>query len=432
MESIAISLFIRNEEDFLDEFFQYYIAMGFANFIIINDESSDDSIKIIDYYKNFVNIYVVPVNLIEVLADIKNPKPNTKYIFHAIKEDVMLKYCDVYSYDYVLIIDIDEFLHISNGLNLLEYLNFNKKKNNSVVLIPRIECGDPSNFYKNNLNLETLKYNYVFDNFHSLSVGKFFCDPINIEYHNGHVCKPLNNTNIVSEKRSYTFQEALSHDIAIDNVPYKNHSFNLVIYHLGTKNNYIWTKNFNKYRNCVGNSYRTRKISMQRLLKKFKYTNKDSFKLINHSKILFKRFYDKFGFLIIKNFLHQKDLNKIVSHLQHIISEKQIEEKLLLSGTSPLTKIPFTQIKKSKNKFSTKLFEIINILGLENIKVWIPLDNKEINTLKIIPKVCENKKENENFLTINLKTSGIIFMDPLLKYQVINKKSVRWVSYFYL
>ena len=45
--NFAIKLHIRNEYDFLHEWFQYYISLGFMNYIIYDDESNDGTKKLI-------------------------------------------------------------------------------------------------------------------------------------------------------------------------------------------------------------------------------------------------------------------------------------------------------------------------------------------------------------------------------------------------
>lgn len=66
----------------------------------------------------------------------------------------MFKYID---YDYILNIDIDEFLYVSKKICLKNYLQNLKKNNYSVIEIPSIDCGDPHNFTNNIKNLEVLK-----------------------------------------------------------------------------------------------------------------------------------------------------------------------------------------------------------------------------------------------------------------------------------
>ena len=146
MDKIAIKLtIIRNEDNFLDEWFQYHISLGFINYIIYDDESSDNIIQILDFYKKIVHI---EINRIDTLK--------------------MQHFTDIFSYkqfDYILNIDVDEFLYVSPEIHLIKFLNENKEKYNSVLVIPRVDCENAPNYNKNIKNLEILKYNF-FKNIH--------------------------------------------------------------------------------------------------------------------------------------------------------------------------------------------------------------------------------------------------------------------------
>jgi hypothetical protein len=180
MDKIAIKLTIRNEDDFLDEWFQYYISLGFTNYIIYDDESSDNSINIINFYKNFVKY-------------IKIIKINSYKGIH---------YSDIYAYkmfDYILNVDVDEFLYIPKNINLVNYLYTKKKQKFSVIQILVIDCGDYKNYNNDIKNLETQKYNYLMDMYadaYDPTIMKHFFDPKNSKHKNSHTSIPINNTKI--------------------------------------------------------------------------------------------------------------------------------------------------------------------------------------------------------------------------------------------
>jgi ectoine hydroxylase-related dioxygenase (phytanoyl-CoA dioxygenase family) len=80
----------------------------------------------------------------------------------------MQHFTDIFSYkqfDYILNIDVDEFLYVSPEIHLIKFLNENKEKYNSVLVIPRVDCENAPNYNKNIKNLEILKYNF-FKNIH--------------------------------------------------------------------------------------------------------------------------------------------------------------------------------------------------------------------------------------------------------------------------
>jgi hypothetical protein len=420
MERLAISIFIRNEDDFIDEFFQYYISLGFTNFIILNDESSDDSLKIINFYKNLVNCTIIPVNLNEINRSIYNgEEERSKLFFHGLNEIIVSKYLNLQLYDYILQIDIDEFLYIKPNFCLIKYLNDNLKCKNSVILIPRINCGSLEDFDKNIFNLESLKYNYTDKIFTSC---KQFCCPTNSRYFNGHMSLPINNTYAVSEIPNSqkdiknNCEEYYANFLQILKKSTKE-QFNLYIYHFISKNKHIAIKNKSKYRTNIGNSYRKNKESIH-LLRKMQsmFTQPDNI-ILNYSKILFKRYYDKFGYLIIRNFIDEE----IILKLELYIKENNY-------SSVPILEIFYKNLLDS-NTYDMKLNDILKMLGIENIISFIPFNSNENNKLQIIPESHIKNKNTENFISINLQRQGILFMNKSLKYKIINKneKNIRWL-----
>ena len=83
--NIAIKLVIRNEDRFLDEWFQYYIQLGFKNYIIYDDESTDNTRNIINFYSKQVNVVCKTINT--------SKRIHFKDIF------------DYKEYDYILFVD---------------------------------------------------------------------------------------------------------------------------------------------------------------------------------------------------------------------------------------------------------------------------------------------------------------------------------------
>ena len=296
MNKIAIKLTIRNEDDFLDEWFQYYISLGFINYIIYNDESYDNSINIINFYKNIVNITLITIN--------------TSLDKH---------YTDIFKYkqfDYILNIDIDEFLYINNNINLTDWLLKKKKEKISVIHLLNVECGNIHNF--NNklsyLGLETFKYEYMIhkNNFKQTNrYIKHFFDPNNSKHKNGHTSICLNNT------KQYK-----------DDIKKEIFKRDLFLFHLKTRNLYHFNKNIEKYRKQYVNKYRNN------LTEIITHTKSCTFKTnthINYSKNIFQKFYKKYGFLKVKNFFDKDTIQNIINQAKNIYKKQMLELKLINS-----------------------------------------------------------------------------------------------------
>ena len=330
MNKIAIKLTIRNEDDYLDEWFQYYISLGFKNYIIYDDESNDNTTNILNFYKNLVNI---DINIINTLL--------CKHL------DNHFKYKQ---YDYILNIDIDEFLYISNDINLVDYLY--SKRNCSNIIIPVVEFANPNNFNITILDLELCKYNY-YDNTIFSNEGifkKHFFDPNNSIHCNGHESTPINNT--------------LSYDInTIFNInKTKNILDNskILILHFKIRNLYANNKNIEKYRKFDSsikniNLYRYNNDSCKNVLKL--YTIENNFFIEMCSKNI-KVFYNKFGFLIVRNFISKKNINEILLQKQ-----KYFKKKMLKINLINLLNINNNNFKKKYNylynKYSKEYLECI-------------------------------------------------------------------------
>ena len=98
MNKYAIKLTLRNEDDFLDEWFMYHISLGFINYIIYDDESSDNTKQIIRNYSKIVNIHYEEIDA--------SKRTHFKLPWNFIQ------------YTYILNMDVDEFLYINENTNL--------------------------------------------------------------------------------------------------------------------------------------------------------------------------------------------------------------------------------------------------------------------------------------------------------------------------
>lgn len=229
MDKIAIKLCCRNEDDFLDEWFQYYISLGFKNFIIYDDESTDNTNNIINFYKNIINIDYFKIKLEEKL--------HWKHTFDHFKK-----------YDFILFIDIDEFLFLRNNFDLSKFLINSKNNNVSVIQIPRLDVGNKNNYYKENYGFENFKYNFIEGNFNKNQIVTkcFFSPSLSSLTKNfsSHTCIPNETTKIICEKYELSFTG--NYYLEKKNIIKSIFDFDMILIHNETQDNNILNKSFKK------------------------------------------------------------------------------------------------------------------------------------------------------------------------------------------
>jgi ectoine hydroxylase-related dioxygenase (phytanoyl-CoA dioxygenase family) len=359
MDKIAIKLTIRNEDDFLDEWFQYHISLGFINYIIYDDESSDNTIQILDFYKQIVHIEI-----------------------NRIDTSKMQHFTHIFSYkqfDYILNIDVDEFLYVSPEIHLIKFLNENKEKGNSVIIIPRIDSGNQLNYNKNIKNLEILKYNFLKNNINiSCSECKHFFDPHNSIHKDGHKSTPINNTNIL-----YIYDNTKENKIYITE-KYID-TFKLIIFHFLSRDSAHYKNCLIKYRRNdtnvdILNQYRIDNNKMLGYLTSLTYENSIH---INYSKNVLFNFYKKHGFLIVRNLFDKEHIQHITNQAQNIYKTQMMKLNLISNlninnqDFEDNIKILFT------NNFDT--FLNCGKQCQHIIDLWkLSLDDKIINIIKFL------------------------------------------------
>jgi phytanoyl-CoA hydroxylase len=359
MDKIAIKLTIRNEDDFLDEWFQYHISLGFINYIIYDDESSDNTRQILEFYKKIVHI---EINIIDTSK--------------------MQHFTHIFSYkqfDYILNIDVDEFLYVSPEFHLINFLNENKEQRNSVIIIPGVDCGNPSNYNKKIKNLEVLKYNFLKNNINILQTEyKHFFDPSNSTHLNGHKSNPINNTNVV-----YMYDNNIQNKIFITE-QYID-TFKLLIFHFLSKDSNHYKNCLIKYRtnskdSIILNQYRIHEDKMLGHLNNLTYENN---KHINYSKNVLFHFYKKYGFLIVRNLFDKEQIQNITNQAQNIYKTQMM--KLNLISSLNITNQEFED--KIKILFQNNFDTFLNC-GKQCqhiIDLWkLSLDDKIINIIHFL------------------------------------------------
>lgn len=483
MEKIAIKLTIRNEDDYLDEWFQYYISLGFINYIVYNDESTDGTAHILNFYKKIVNI--------------------TEHIINSSKSEHFKHIFSYKQFDYILNIDIDEFLYVSPNIQLTNYLKKHKNNNNSVIILPVVECKNKEQYYKNIKNLEVLKYNFL-DNYVVNSVGaryyKHFFDPSNSTHLNGHDSNPINGTN--RYKNSYIKNDNKS---LIENYITK---FDLIIFHFMTRNAEHFEKCLTKYRKNVDNKtydivnkYRICKNSLLINLNELMFESNIH---INYSKNILFNFYKKYGFLIVKNLFDKQIIENILNQAQNIYKTQMFNLKIIdtLEINNQIfeeqIKILFENhfniflncgkqcqhiIDLWKLSIDNKILDIVKFLGVKtpivstrpvlfskndinhtipahqdwasmqgsinSIVCWTPLIdiNQNLGAIALVPKshregLLSYEKQNsfglvdkfkdDDFLSFDVKQGDALFFSSFLVHKSGNNitKNIRWSCHF--
>jgi phytanoyl-CoA hydroxylase len=368
--NIAIKLVIRNEEQFLHEWFQYYIALGFKNFIIYDDESTDDTKNIIDIYSNIINIH-----------------------YNLINTSIKKHYEDIFNYkqyDYIFFFDIDEFLYINPKINIINFLIKNLKNKNSVIQIPLIEAGNKENYIKNINDLECLKYDYLDEkslignailndkennNFQTYSTKHIF-NPKYSSYISGHTSKPNNGYNIVSEFNNLEFLGKWFFKDIIKNI----FNYNIILFHFDTKNDIISKNKLKYHRNICIHINRKNNNIITKKLNRLKIQNNIH---INYSKNLLKNFFYEYGYYIVKNFFNKNIINNILYEAQDIYKTQMI--KLNIINYKDISNEKF---EKSMKILFDKYFQIFINCGKQCqhlISLWkLSLDEKLIKYLKFL------------------------------------------------
>ena len=368
--NLAIKLVIRNEYDFLHEWFQYYISLGFVNYIIYDDESNDGTKNLIEQYSKIINIHYNIVNT--------SLKKHYDHVFN------------YKQYDYIFFFDIDEFLYISPKINLIEFLNNNYKNKNSVIQIPGIEVGNKKNYDKIIRDLECFKYDYLckssLEGNATLTVKsvdkiktyftKHIFNPKFSIYGSGHTSKPYKGYNIVSEFNNLNYTGKWYIEDKVDNIL----KYNLILFHFDTKNEFINNK---KLKNHRFNNIHTNRKNNNIIIKKLNNLAIQNEIHINYSKNIIRTFFNKYGYYIISNFFDKKTIDNIYNDAKNIDKTQMLELNIINSKD-----ISNEEFENSMKILFDKYFQIFIDCGKQCqhlVSLWkLSLDEKLINYLKIL------------------------------------------------
>ena len=117
--SLCLLAIFKNEAEILKEWLDHYIRQGVEKFLLINNNSSDNFLNILQSY---------PSNLIFLKTD------NRKGIQHKLYNELFFKECK--KFEWTMVVDLDEFVYARNGFKTIpDFLN-SLEKNIAQVKIP--------------------------------------------------------------------------------------------------------------------------------------------------------------------------------------------------------------------------------------------------------------------------------------------------------
>ena len=115
--NICICTLIKNEQEYLEDWLKYSLELGVDKIFIIEDIGSESHKSIIEKYSDNVEILNISFNEDEF----NDNHFRTKQSYWQMK---MFKYvCELNIYDWCFIMDIDEYITITEDLSLKEFLS---------------------------------------------------------------------------------------------------------------------------------------------------------------------------------------------------------------------------------------------------------------------------------------------------------------------
>lgn len=118
MMTAIICACIKNEQEYLAEWIEHHLALGFVHIYLYEDIGSKPHDEIVSQYKNKVTLRALESEEYGFLADCGNLKQASIYNMCLIEH--------YQKYDFCCFIDIDEYIMFTNGLSLDKLLEENK------------------------------------------------------------------------------------------------------------------------------------------------------------------------------------------------------------------------------------------------------------------------------------------------------------------
>ena len=280
---------IRNEDKYLDEWFQYYLAMGFHNFLVYEDPNPDlppdKTGQVLDFWKRLIpGMQILKVD----------PSDKTPSNVYALKRT---------EFRYILYADIDEFLVVRHGVDLEKKLELLWSDDVACAKFHRYNVVNKEDYNKaTRKGPEVLKPTRVMCNTveawkDTQRNHKCFASPSRSEPQDGHESKPHKPFKLVS--------------LPVQDI-YMIHTF------LRTKDeDHRTSRKHGRTDKHIVNSYRLDDKRGVRARRANMHKRAVPHKAIGHSQenasALFQNFYDKYGFLIVRNDYEDAEMQTALS-----------------------------------------------------------------------------------------------------------------------
>lgn len=172
MYNFSICSIFKNEAHVLEKWIQHYIYHGVEHFYLINDNSSDKYMDIIDKYSNYITLFNNDVETITV---------GSQSLIYEKYFRPILQYSK-----WIAILDLDEFLYSPNEININNIINKYARYSGLIINWLHIRGGDDDLF---NENKPYFSYKMIFLSEHLIRFGVHLhivsgnimkCDELNI------------------------------------------------------------------------------------------------------------------------------------------------------------------------------------------------------------------------------------------------------------
>ena len=273
MKLIILSL-IKDEQRYLEEWIEYHHNIGVDNFILVEDFNSSSHKIICDKY-NYVKLYKIEDFLDKEYCSLLKSNTNNEnnnrqhYIFLEFLEEYKKS---KYDGDWLIFIDVDEFIEINNHkydkLNLKNIIDKYYKENNNIEeLLIKWEYMTLENPFID------LPYKYsVFDTYKKISKIK----PSKYISNKTKIILNLNNLNWFNENINIKTLKYFPHHIKLENVENIEYS--------DARLNHYMTKTWEEYYNRLINKGEQMNMKANRTFENF-------FDINSHLPLSYKKYY---------------------------------------------------------------------------------------------------------------------------------------------
>ena len=157
---LTIGAIFKNEAPYLDEWINHYLSRGIEHFYLINDESTDESIKVLEKYNKNITIFDVEENLIFY--------GRQKYLYNKFFSNLKDEL------EWMLICDIDEYIWSPKRKDIRETLQELNKENIRTLRIPMVLFGSNNHIKQPDSIVKSFTKRIKVDEFYFNWVDKYY------------------------------------------------------------------------------------------------------------------------------------------------------------------------------------------------------------------------------------------------------------------